>query len=44
MITGDHKITTVTIAEEIGIYKDGDKAATGIWFRGKWMMLRFIRT
>jgi Ca2+-transporting ATPase len=29
MITGDHKITAVAIAREIGIYHDGDKAITG---------------
>jgi len=30
MITGDHKITAVAIADEIGIYKEGDKSATGV--------------
>ncbi|MFA6334224.1 MAG: calcium-translocating P-type ATPase, PMCA-type [Bacteroidales bacterium] len=29
MITGDHKITAIAIAREIGIYKDGDEAITG---------------
>ena len=29
MITGDHKLTAVAIAKEIGIYKDGDLAMDG---------------
>jgi len=29
MITGDHKLTAVAIAKEIGIYKDGDRVLTG---------------
>lgn len=29
MITGDHKLTAVAIAKEIGIYKDGDIVLTG---------------
>lgn len=29
MITGDHKVTAVAIANEIGIYNEGDKAITG---------------
>jgi len=29
MITGDHKITAIAIAKEIGIYEDGDMALTG---------------
>ena len=29
MITGDHKITALAIAKDIGIYKDGDLVVTG---------------
>ncbi len=29
MITGDHKVTAVAIADEIGLYNEGDKAITG---------------
>ncbi len=29
MITGDHKLTAVAVAKEIGIYKDGDLVLTG---------------
>jgi P-type Ca2+ transporter type 2C len=29
MITGDHKLTAVAVASEIGIYKEGDIALTG---------------
>lgn len=30
MITGDHKVTAVAIAKEIGIFNDGDMAVTGL--------------
>ena len=30
MITGDHRITAVAIARELGIMHDGDKAVTGV--------------
>jgi len=30
MITGDHKITALAIAREIGIFRDGDAAITGM--------------
>ena len=29
MITGDHRLTAVAIAKEIGIYKEGDRVLTG---------------
>ena len=29
MITGDHKLTAVAIAKELGIYREGDQAVTG---------------
>ena len=30
MITGDHKLTAVAIAREMGIYRDGDRVLTGV--------------
>lgn len=30
MITGDHKITAISIASELGIFKNGDRAMTGL--------------
>ena len=29
MITGDHKLTAVAVARELGIYRPGDLAVTG---------------
>ena len=29
MITGDHKLTAVSVAKELGIYRDGDRVLTG---------------
>ena len=29
MITGDHKLTAVAVAKEVGIYKEGDLVLTG---------------
>ena len=34
MITGDHKVTAVAIAKEIGIYKEGDEALNGVELSG----------
>ncbi|HZX36183.1 MAG TPA: cation-translocating P-type ATPase [Thermodesulfobacteriota bacterium] len=34
MITGDHKLTAVAIAKEVGIFNDGDEAITGVEFEG----------
>ena len=30
MITGDHRLTAVAIAKELGIYRDGDLAVTAV--------------
>ena len=30
MITGDHKLTAIAIAKELGMFKDGDLALTGV--------------
>ncbi|MDD3920181.1 MAG: calcium-translocating P-type ATPase, PMCA-type [Eubacteriales bacterium] len=30
MITGDHKLTAIAIARELGIYREGDTAITGV--------------
>ncbi|MCK4492256.1 MAG: HAD-IC family P-type ATPase, partial [Candidatus Altiarchaeales archaeon] len=30
MITGDHKITAIAVAKEVGMYRQGDRALTGI--------------
>jgi len=30
MITGDHKLTAIAVARDVGIYKDGDMTLTGI--------------
>lgn len=29
MITGDHKMTAIAVAREVGIFKDGDLALDG---------------
>ncbi len=29
MITGDHKLTAVAVAKEIGFYREGDMVLTG---------------
>lgn len=34
MITGDHKVTASAIARQIGIFKDGDKALSGVELEG----------
>lgn len=30
MITGDHKITAIAVAKEVGMYREGDRALTGM--------------
>ena len=34
MITGDHKVTATAIAKQIGIFRDGDEAVTGLELDG----------
>ena len=34
MITGDHRLTAIAVAKEVGIFNDGDEAVTGAEFEG----------
>ena len=40
MITGDHQLTAVAVAKEIGIFREGDQVLTGEelarWTRPRW--------